>query len=83
MGIGVIKYLRHANKLCYRFGDKNRNIFLKLCHICMNQMMIYGMLARSKLSPFENTRPCVARHMNNKIEHDTIFYNDDDCYKKA
>ncbi len=36
-----------------------------------------------KLSPFENTRPCVATHVKNKIERDTIFYNDDDCYKKA
>jgi hypothetical protein len=52
----------------------NIGIFLKLCHICMNQMMIYGMLARSKLSPFENTRPCVARHVNNKIENMIPFF---------
>ncbi len=33
VGIGVIKYLRHANKLCYGFGDKHRDISKTLSYL--------------------------------------------------
>jgi hypothetical protein len=81
--MGVIKYLRRANKLCYRFGDKHTYISKTLSYLHESNDDFMECLHDLKWSPFENTRPCVARHVNNKIEHDTIFYNDDDCYKKA